>query len=107
MNFFYYSGIVFWVLICLVAFVAIRLWWIKPLDAEDEQCPVCGYYCLGKGGVGCIDKPSLVEKGINRRVEDVDEMDKPSSIHSGNITVANGLRCSKCGLIRPSEIKPK
>ena len=26
---------------------------------EDIQCPVCGHYCLGKGGVGCIDKPSL------------------------------------------------
>lgn len=28
--------------------------------AEDIQCPVCGYYCLGKGGYGCIDKPKLV-----------------------------------------------
>lgn len=27
---------------------------------EDIQCPVCGYYCLGKGGVGCIDKPRWV-----------------------------------------------
>lgn len=26
---------------------------------ENEQCPVCGYYCLGKGGDGCIDKPRL------------------------------------------------
>lgn len=26
---------------------------------EEIQCPVCGYYCLGKGGVGCIDKPNL------------------------------------------------
>ena len=24
----------------------------------DEQCPVCGYYCLGRGGHGCIDKPN-------------------------------------------------
>lgn len=30
-------------------------------DMSDEQCPVCGYYCLGKGGIGCIDKPGLVE----------------------------------------------
>lgn len=28
---------------------------------DDEQCPVCGYYCNGKGGIGCIDKPNLVE----------------------------------------------
>jgi len=27
--------------------------------AENEICPVCGYYCLGNGGHGCIDKPSL------------------------------------------------
>lgn len=27
---------------------------------EEIQCPVCGYYCLGNGGHGCIDKPSLV-----------------------------------------------
>lgn len=24
-------------------------------------CPVCGYYCLGNGGHGCIDKPSMVK----------------------------------------------
>jgi hypothetical protein len=23
----------------------------------EESCPVCGYYCLGNGGMGCIDKP--------------------------------------------------
>lgn len=27
---------------------------------EDEECPVCGYYCLGRGGICCIDKPGLV-----------------------------------------------
>jgi len=31
---------------------------------KDEQCPVCGYYCLGKGGIGCIDKPMLC--GLNK-----------------------------------------
>jgi len=25
----------------------------------EESCPVCGYYCLGKGGTNCIDKPKL------------------------------------------------
>ena len=29
---------------------------------EDEQCPVCGYYCTGNGGVGCIGKPDMVEE---------------------------------------------
>jgi len=28
-------------------------------DPTEIQCPVCGYYCLGKGGFGCIDKPTL------------------------------------------------
>lgn len=32
----------------------------SELSQEKEQCPVCGYYCLGKGGYGCIDKPSVV-----------------------------------------------
>ena len=26
---------------------------------KNEICPVCGYYCKGKGGWGCIDKPKL------------------------------------------------
>ena len=26
---------------------------------DNEQCPTCGYYCTGKGGVGCIDKPTM------------------------------------------------
>ena len=30
------------------------------MTAKDIFCPVCGYYCLGKGGHGCIHKPSLV-----------------------------------------------
>ena len=28
-------------------------------NPEDIQCPVCGYYCIGNGGVGCIYKPDL------------------------------------------------
>jgi len=27
--------------------------------SNDIFCPVCGYYCSGKGGIGCIDKPSM------------------------------------------------
>ncbi len=29
---------------------------------ENIQCPVCGYYCLGRGGNGCIDKPFMVKQ---------------------------------------------
>jgi len=42
--------------------------WASPGDrAGDEdpaeiQCPVCGYYCSGNGGRGCIDKPFLYHK---------------------------------------------
>lgn len=39
---------------------------------KNINCPVCGYYCLGTGGIGCIDKPGLIAlegcehgKGIN------------------------------------------
>lgn len=28
-------------------------------EYEQTHCPVCGFYCNGKGGVGCIDKPKL------------------------------------------------
>ena len=28
-------------------------------SADNIQCPVCGYYCLGKGGHGCIHKPDI------------------------------------------------
>lgn len=41
-----------------------RMWsWLISDPAPSEiQCPVCGYYCLGRGGVGCIDKPSFQPK---------------------------------------------
>ena len=32
---------------------------VSLCEPDDIVCPVCGYYCLGKGGQGCIDKPSL------------------------------------------------
>lgn|SRR3990167_1899296 len=35
---------------------------------KNEQCPVCGYYCLGNGGFGCIDKPTLCRiKSVSAR----------------------------------------
>lgn len=30
------------------------------MSDEEIQCPVCGYYCLGNGGRGCIDKPAMM-----------------------------------------------
>ena len=32
----------------------------RETPATEIHCPLCGYYCLGKGGMGCIDKPWLV-----------------------------------------------
>ena len=37
-------------------------------QAIEAQCPVCGYYCLGNGGIGCIDKPSMLAKAKPRTV---------------------------------------
>jgi hypothetical protein len=36
-----------------------KLWeWLnQEVKPEDIICPVCGYYCSGRGGFGCIDKP--------------------------------------------------
>lgn len=45
---------------CLIAYQVWADLRPMPTRAEDVFCPVCGYYCLGKGGRGCIDKPSLV-----------------------------------------------
>ena len=35
---------------------------------KNEICPVCGYLCSGKGGIGCIDKPTLC--GLEPKTED-------------------------------------
>lgn len=46
-------------IISLVSFLAGYLYKAppKPTDsAADIYCPVCGYYCLGEGGFGCVDK---------------------------------------------------
>lgn len=39
----------------------------SQIQAEDLQCPVCGFYCLGNGGLGCIDKPYIVKKAKEER----------------------------------------
>ena len=50
---------------------------------EDIQCPVCGYYCLGKGGHGCIDKPSVIAalKPIEMNNDIVDKVAKKLIIY--------------------------
>ena len=31
-------------------------------EIKEDICPVCGYYCLGKGNFGCIDKIGLLRR---------------------------------------------
>ncbi len=33
-----------------------------PLEPTNLICPVCGHLCVGKGGIGCIDKPTYVKQ---------------------------------------------
>ena len=35
---------------------------LKERLAMDVECPVCGYYCNGNGGIYCIDKPKMCGK---------------------------------------------
>lgn len=50
------------------------------MNINESNCPVCGYYCSGKGGVFCIDKPSIIRREYGdmgsklRFVVDGDEM---------------------------------
>ena len=41
-------------------------------EAEAIQCPVCGYYCAGRGGVGCVDKPFIYEQATKREAGKMD-----------------------------------
>ncbi len=52
-------------------------------DPENIQCPVCGYYCNGLGGHGCIDKPSLylkIKKDQLKTKPDKIEVDKKTRL---------------------------
>lgn len=44
--------------------ILIKLTDLLGYDSANEHCPVCGYYCDGNGGIGCIDKPTLC--GLDR-----------------------------------------
>ena len=39
------------------------------IDFEKLFCPVCGFYCYGNGGLGCIDKKGLYEMTDNDKPE--------------------------------------
>jgi len=35
---------------------------------QNIICPVCGFYCYGNGGAGCIDKPELCDIKSSREI---------------------------------------
>lgn len=39
----------------------IKRYKIAKAVIKEDYCAVCGYYCLGNGGFGCIDKPTLIK----------------------------------------------
>jgi len=41
---------------------------LRTVLAPDVHCPVCGFYCLGKGGVYCIDKPTLTQQNSSSNI---------------------------------------
>lgn len=43
-----------------IAFATLTETMKDGIEWVDMTCPVCGYYCVGKGGHGCIDKPSFM-----------------------------------------------
>jgi hypothetical protein len=47
----------------------------RNIAFDDEVCPVCGYYCNGKGGFGCIDKPVLT--GLRKPPKPAEPARKP------------------------------
>ena len=38
------------------------------IGIDDIFCPVCGYYCFGKGGMYCIDKQNL-KMGMVKKID--------------------------------------
>jgi len=56
-------------------------------DIGEVQCPVCGYYCLGKGGFGCINKPAMI--GEDNMTTDTDRVEELAKWHDREAVVAN------------------
>lgn len=63
---------------------------------EDEICPVCGYYCLGKGGHGCIDKPALCERHVARRNDEGYTIEERSMNYENIARVAHETNRAYC-----------
>ena len=59
---------------------------------DDALCPVCGYYCLGKGGHGCIDKPSLCGYETIQHMSDKPRQATPPETLEQRIAVIKRLK---------------
>ncbi len=56
---------------------------------SEDNCPVCGYYCIGKGGVGCIDKPGMTENKLKAAISVLCDVHTESD-HQTGFTVRMG-----------------
>lgn len=47
--------------------------YIKRINIENGEliCPICGFWCLGTGGQGCINKPDLYYNEIYFIIKDI------------------------------------
>jgi len=67
-------------------------------EAANLNCPVCGYYCLGNGGVGCIDKLGMYNlalsktgrEALNTKPVDSELVERIKKARSITNNVANG-----------------
>ncbi len=66
----------------------------KKEESDNIQCPVCGYYCLGKGGHGCIDKPSMLNSTPKVEGDLVEGLSK--FIHKFKEHLDLGQSCREC-----------
>ena len=60
----------------------------KPEPIGEIQCPVCGYYCLGNGGRGCIDKPETLTTPTPEMEVCINEMmrpEQPANLPEGHV----------------------
>lgn len=62
-------------------------------DMSEIYCPVCGFYCLGNGGHGCIDKPRLV--GISPKEANTNYDDLLASYNALRSALIWWLECSE------------
>jgi hypothetical protein len=78
--------------------------WIKsvwfPEKPEDIHCPVCGYYCLGRGGFGCIDKPTMCGYDLNKDAEIAELREDKARLDWCEKTYGHGMSRETLDMVR-------